>query len=124
MEETVGFFGGFIGRQVLKRVSGGRIQQPGKVQALMRLPTLLRLGYALIRDARVPMWMRAGVLGLLALIFSPLDIVGDIPIVGQFWDFTLAVVVLDAFIAMAPAHVVNEHIKKLGLEGKFKLREL
>lgn len=120
----MGFFGGFIGRQVLKRVSGGRVQQPGKVQAVLRLPTLLRLGYALIRDGRVPLWMRGTVLGLLVLIFSPVDLAGNIPVVGQFWDFTLAVVVLDGFIALAPAQVVNEHIKDLGLESKIKLREM
>ena len=113
-----------LARQVLKRVSKGKIQSPNRVQALMRLPTLLRLGYALIRDERVPMWQRGSVLGLLALVFSPLDFIGDIPVVGQFWDFTLAVVVLDAFIQYAPPAVVNEHIRNLGLEKKIPYREM
>ncbi len=64
------------------------------------------------------------VLGLLALIFSPLDFVGDIPVVGQFWDFTLAVVVLEWFIQWAPASVVNEHIRALRLEKKVPLRPI
>lgn len=114
----------YIGSQILKRVTKGRVQQPNRMQAVMRLPTLLRLGYALFRDERVPLWQRAGVLGLLALVFSPLDLPGDIPVLGQFWDFTLAVTVLDAFIGFAPAHVVNEHIIALGLERKIPLRPL
>jgi hypothetical protein len=60
---------------------------------------------------------------LVGLIISPLDLPGDIPIVGQVWDFTLAVVVLDAFIQLAPASVVNEHITRLGLANKVPLRD-
>lgn len=113
----------FVAARLLKRMTGGRIDRPGKMQAVLRLPTLLRLGYALFRDDRVPMWQRASAVGLVGLILSPLDLPGDIPVIGQLWDFTLAVVVLDAFIQMAPAHVVNEHIVRLGLEKKVPLRE-
>jgi uncharacterized membrane protein YkvA (DUF1232 family) len=114
----------FIGNQILKRATKGKVQSPGRVQALMRLPTLLRLGYALFRDERVPLWLRGAVIGLLGLIFSPIDLPGDIPVIGQFWDFTLAVTVLDLFIKTAPAHVVNEHITRLGLEKKVPLRQV
>jgi len=114
--------GRFIGNQVLKRVTRGRVQRPNRIQALLRLPVLLRLGYALFRDERVPRWQRSAVLALLALIFSPLDFVGDIPVIGQFWDFTLAIVVLEYFIQLAPPQVVNEHIRRLRLEKKVPLR--
>jgi len=113
-----------VTNQLLKRVSRGKLQQPGKVQAVMRLPFLLRLGYALFRDERVPIYLRVGTLALLALIFSPLDLPGDIPLVGQFWDFTLSVVILEQFINFAPPTVVNEHIIALGLEKKIPLREV
>src|SRR5579875_1527556 len=116
--------GRFAARQAFKRLTGGRYEKPNRIQALIRLPSLLRLGYALMRDERVPFWQRGAKLGLLALIFSPLDVVGDIPIIGQFWDFTMAVVVLDTFIQFAPADVVNEHIKVLNLQKKINLREL
>jgi len=111
-----------VGKQILKRVSGGKIQKPGRIQALIRLPTLLRLTVALLRDARVPVWQRAAVVALLVLVFSPIDVIGNIPIVGEFWDFSLGVVVLEQFILLAPASVVNEHISRLGLEKKVPLR--
>jgi uncharacterized membrane protein YkvA (DUF1232 family) len=114
--------GRYIGYQVLKRVTRGRVQRPLRIQALLRLPVLLRLGYALFRDERIPLWQRSVVLALLALIFSPLDFVGDIPVIGQFWDFTLAIVVLEYFILWAPPEVVNEHITRLHLEKKVPLR--
>ena len=121
-------FASFLARQLIGRLggrlSGGRISKPGRVQAIMRLPTLLRLGYALLRDERVPLWQRGTVLGLLVLIFSPLDVVGDIPVVGQFWDFTMSVVVLETFIGLAPPVVVNEHILALGIQNKVPLRDV
>lgn len=113
----------FISKKLLSRLTGGKIEQPNKVQAIMRLPYLLKLALALFRDSRVPLWQRGSVIGLLVLIFSPIDIVGDIPVVGQFWDFTLSVVVLEAFLQMAPADVVNEHIRAQNLEHKIPLRE-
>jgi uncharacterized membrane protein YkvA (DUF1232 family) len=108
---------------LLKRLTGGKVQRPNRIQALLRLPTLLRITVPLMRDSRVPLWQRGAVVGLIVLILSPIDVIGDIPLVGQFWDFTLAVVVLDAFLQMAPAAVVNEHIVALGLEKKIPLRE-
>lgn len=116
--------GRMLSSQALKRATGGRIQQPNRFQALIRLPTLLRLGYALFRDERVPLWQRAATVGLLALIFSPVDIVGYIPMVGQVWDFTVSVVVLEQFIRFAPAEVVNEHIVRLKLEKSIPLRRI
>jgi uncharacterized membrane protein YkvA (DUF1232 family) len=121
-------FARFLAAQLVgrlgSRLTGGKVSKPGKMQAVLRLPTLLRLGYALIRDERIPIWQRGTVLGLLVLIFSPLDVVGDIPVIGQFWDFTLSVVVLDAFVSLAPAPVVNEHILALGIEKKIPLRDV
>lgn len=114
--------GGFVSGQILKRVGGRRFSRPAKMLALRRLPTLLRLGYALFRDERVPLWQRALVVTLVGLAFSPVDIPSYIPFIGPFWDFTIAVVVLDAFIQVAPADVVNEHIRSLHLESKIPLR--
>src|SRR5947209_2875311 len=113
----------FVGQKLLKRMSGGTIQRRGRIAAIARLPTLLRLTIPLMRDSRVPLWQRASVIGLIVLILSPIDAIGDIPVVGQFWDFTLAVAVLEAFIKVAPANVVAEHVTTLGLQSKFPLRE-
>ena len=68
------------------------------------------------------MWQRAAVVAFLGLVLSPVDIPSYIPVLGPFWDFTLAVVALDAFIQLAPPDVVNEHIRSLHLENKIPLR--
>jgi uncharacterized membrane protein YkvA (DUF1232 family) len=105
----------------VRRGTGGRIA-PARIQALIRLPVLLRLAYPLLRDERVPLYLRASTLGLVAFILSPVDIPFDIPIIGQFWGVTMVVLVLEWFIKLAPAHVVNEHIDALGLEKRVPKR--
>src|SRR5437660_2024824 len=106
-------FGRMLFGHALRRATGGRVK-PGRMYALIRLPILLRLAYHLFRDERVPLVLRMGTLGALALIFSPFDLVGDIPVIGQFWDFTVSVIVLEWFLKLAPAHVVNEHFTAPG----------
>jgi uncharacterized membrane protein YkvA (DUF1232 family) len=106
---------------MVRRGTGGRFA-PGRIQALVRLPVLLRLAYPLFRDERVPLPLRASVLGLVAFILSPLDLPFDIPVLGQFWGVTMVVLVLEWFIKLAPAQVVNEHIEALGLEKRVPKR--
>lgn len=108
--------------QVVGRATGGKFAPVGRVQALVRLPVLLRLAYPLFRDERVPLYLRAGVLGLVAFILSPIDLPFDIPIVGQFWGVTMVVLVLEWFIKLAPAEVVNEYIETLDLEKRVPKR--
>lgn len=107
---------------LLGRAAGGKIGAAGRVQALLRLPVLLRLAYPLFRDERVPLYLRASVLGFIAFILSPFDLPFDIPVLGQFWGVTLVVLVLEWFIKLAPPHVVNEHIEALGLEKRVPKR--
>ncbi len=66
----------------------------------------------------------AGVLGLLILILSPLDLPGNIPILSQFWDLILAVTVLERFIHhCTPAEIANAKIRRFGLGHKISVRE-
>ncbi len=92
-----------------------------RVQLLMRLPSLSRLSLRLFRDPRVPLAAKASALGVIALVVSPIDVPGWIPVIGQVGDAVVIVNVLDIFIKAAPRHVVQEHIRDLGLEKKFKV---
>ena len=94
-----------------------------RTKALMRAPSVARLVWALYQDPRVPLWQKGGVLAALGLIVSPLDLVQAIPVVGEISDLFLGLLVLDTFIKMAPADVVNEHITRMNLQGKIPLRD-
>lgn len=114
--------GGFLGRHAVRRVLNlNSLNALERLYLVVRLPGIARLSLRLLRDPRVPARNKAVTLGVITFIFSPFDIPGWIPILGQMGDALVMVNVLDVFIKSAPRHVVEEHIRALGLQGKFKL---
>ena len=86
------------------------------VWLLFQLPNLLRLYWRLLTDRRVPLWPKAVLVGSLAYVASPFDLVPDLmPVVGQLDDLTLLVLVGRAFLWWCPADVVAEHMQALRL---------
>ena len=79
-----------------------------------KLPTYIRLVWALLRDPRVPV-TRKGLLVLLAgYLINPIDIIPDfIPVLGQLDDVAVTLLVLDVFIRSAPKEVVDEHLARI-----------
>jgi len=62
-----------------------------------RLPQV----FSLFRDGRVPRPLKVGAIALALLIVSPLDLLGDIPIIGAFDDLALLALLVNFFVALA-----------------------
>lgn len=85
-----------------------RYLQTGRL--VLRLPTYARLVWGIERDPRTPLALKAMLAAALAYVVFPIDIVPDaLPILGQADDLTVLLLVLDLFIANAPAAVRAEH---------------
>jgi uncharacterized membrane protein YkvA (DUF1232 family) len=90
--------------------SSGRWRYLRLARLVWKLPTYARMVWGLIRDPRTPLPLKALLGAGLAYVVMPLDLVPDaIPIVGQADDLTVLLLVLDMFIANAPANVREEH---------------
>lgn len=86
------------------------------VWLLFQLPTLLRLYWRLLGDRRVPLWPKAVLVGALAYVASPVDLISDlVPLIGQLDDLALLALVGRMFLAWCPADVVAEHARALRL---------
>jgi len=73
------------------------------------LPRQIRLAYCLIRDPRVPIAPKAGILAALGLVVTPvIDLPEEIPLVGELDSLAVAMVALRVFIAVCPPEVVAE----------------
>jgi uncharacterized membrane protein YkvA (DUF1232 family) len=73
------------------------------------LPRQIRLAYCLIRDPRVPIAPKAGVLAALGLVVTPvINLPEEIPLVGELDSLAVAMVALRVFIAVCPPEVVAE----------------
>ena len=80
---------------------------------VVKLPTYLRVVWGLVRDPRTPLGLKGMLLAALAYVVMPVDLVPDaIPIIGQADDLTVLLLVLDLFIANAPAEVRAEHFAR------------
>ncbi len=73
-----------------------------------------RLVWLLLRDPRVPLWLKAMPIASLAYLISPLDFLPDsIPILTQLDDVAILLLGFRLFIDLSPPEVVAEHLQKL-----------
>jgi uncharacterized membrane protein YkvA (DUF1232 family) len=84
------------------------------VELIRRLPTYMRLVWALLRDSRVPAAQKLILVGIGAYLVLPIDLIPDfVPILGQLDDFAVILLGLDLFIRSAPAAVVDDHLARI-----------
>jgi uncharacterized membrane protein YkvA (DUF1232 family) len=84
------------------------------VDLIRRLPTYIRLVWALLRDSRVPAQQKLVLAGIGAYLFLPLDLIPDfVPVLGQLDDVAVVLLGLDLFIRSAPQDLVDEHMAKI-----------
>ena len=91
----------------------GRWRSVRLARLIWKLPMYARVIWGLMRDSRTPVHLKALLGAALAYLVMPLDLIPDaIPIVGQADDLTVLLLVLDLFIANAPAEVRREHMER------------
>jgi len=87
------------------------------VLGLLNLHKTGRLFWRLVRDRRVSILLKCYAASGLVYFFSPLDVVPhDFTGVGLVDDMIIALVIMQAFIEMAPPKVVDEHCEALGID--------
>ena len=80
------------------------------LNVLFHLPNFLRLYWRLLRDGRVSVWPKALLVGALAYVVLPFDLIPDmIPFVGEVDDVVVLLVAARWFLAWCPPAVVREH---------------
>ena len=70
-------------------------------QLIRDLPQQLELAYCLVRDPRVPLGPKVGVVGVLGLVVAPvIDLPEEVPLVGELDVLALTLLSLRVFIAL------------------------
>ena len=78
--------------------------------ALTLIPNFLKLLYRLFKDKRVPMAEKALLVGAIAYVVSPIDILPDvIPFIGQVDDLYLIALVTLRLLSRTGDDVLREH---------------
>ena len=91
----------------------GRWRSVRLARLIWKLPMYARVIWGLVRDPRTPLPLKGLLAAGLAYLVMPFDLIPDaIPILGQADDLTVLMLVLDLFIANAPAEVRREHLSR------------
>jgi uncharacterized membrane protein YkvA (DUF1232 family) len=78
--------------------------------ALMLIPNFLKLLFRLFKDSRVPLAEKALLIGAIAYVISPLDLIPDIvPFVGQVDDLYLIALVVLRMLTRTSDDVLRAH---------------
>lgn len=74
-----------------------------------------RLGWRLLRDSRVPGWIKLIPFAGLVYLLSPIDLIPDwaLPGLGEVDDLVILVLALKAFVDLSPPGIVREHLEDL-----------
>jgi uncharacterized membrane protein YkvA (DUF1232 family) len=74
-----------------------------------------RLALRLLRDARVPGWVKMIPFAGLLYFLSPIDLIPDLalPGLGEIDDVVILILALKAFVDLSPASIVREHLEEL-----------
>lgn len=88
--------------------------QAGVLKALINR---IRLVWHLLRDPRVPIYLKALPVATVLYVVLPVDFIPDLaPLLGQLDDLGVLLVGIESFIALCPAYVVEEH--RARIEGR------
>ncbi|MFN8544633.1 MAG: DUF1232 domain-containing protein [Candidatus Binatia bacterium] len=83
---------------------------------LLNLPRWLRLYARLLRDRRVSLWVKAMLVGAVAYVVVPFDLLPDtIPLLGEVDDVVVLAAAAHWFLQWCPPDVVAEHVHALSV---------
>lgn len=87
-----------------------RTPNPAVEKAISAVPNLVKLGYRLMRDPRVPVKHKAFLGTALAYLVAPVDLIPDfIPFIGRADDLVLLALALNSMFDAAGEAIVHEH---------------
>jgi len=86
----------------------------GFFQLLTHLPSFAKLFSRLIKDPRVSASPKLTVVGILAYVILPTDLIPDFLVgLGQMDDLAVILGGLKLFLRLCPSEVVQEHLKAI-----------
>ena len=102
-------------------INFGRLVQKGLknpvdfFRVIVNLPKFIKLFYRLLKDRRVPFYLKFVLILALIYVISPIDFIPDwiIPIVGYADDIVILIAALRYFLKNCPPEIIREHVERI-----------
>jgi uncharacterized membrane protein YkvA (DUF1232 family) len=92
----------------------GQLGWGGFFRLLRHLPSFLKLFFRLVKDSRVSPAAKLLLVGIVAYLILPTDLMPDfLPVMGQLDDLAVILGGLKLFLRLCPADVVQQHVKAI-----------
>jgi len=93
-------------------------------RVIFHIPNFIKLSTRLLKDKRVPFYLKLFVYGAILYILSPFDLLPDflVPFLGFFEDIIIAILCLTGLVKLSPPEVVKQHVKAVDIENKQRYR--
>ena len=94
------------------------------IKLIYHIPNFIKLSLRLLKDKRVPFYLKLLVYGAIAYVLSPYDLIPDflVPFLGFFEDIIIGILCLIGLVKGSPPEVVEGHVKAIDIENKQKYR--
>ena len=91
---------------------------------IFHIPNFIKLSLKLLKDKRVPFYLKLLVYGAIAYTLSPYDLIPDflVPFFGFFEDIIIGILCLIGLVKGSPPEVVEGYVKAIDVENKQKYR--
>ena len=87
-----------------------------KARLILQLPKFGALLLRLFQDERVSLGLKIAAIVGAVLVVSPLDVFGDVPLIGPLDDAALLMLLANLFVRICPQDVVAQHRFAVGLD--------
>jgi len=93
-------------------------------RVIFHIPNFIKLCLRLLKDKKVPFYLKLLVYGAIIYVLSPYDLLPDflVPFLGFFEDIIIAILCLIGLVELSPPEVVEGHVKAIDIENKQKYR--
>ena len=91
---------------------------------IFHVPNFIKLSLRLLKDRRVPLYLKLLVYGAIAYVLSPYDLLPDflVPFLGFFEDIIIGILSLIGLVKGSPPEIVEGHVKAIDTENKQRYR--
>ena len=95
------------------------------LRLLMHIPNFFKLAYRLVRDKKVPLFLKIICYAAVVYVLLPFDLVpiAFIPFLGWIDDIIIFYICLKLLVKYSPPDVVEKHVQAIDNEMKQRFRQ-